>query len=80
MNLEHVAPGPVQPSHYDDVFAGREPLKTLRRERTHFEPGVGRTLRTLFGRFAARLKDGSDHTNRTKLGTSATLRACPHPR
>jgi len=57
MNLQHVAPGPVQPSHYDDVIAGHEPVKARRGERTHFKPGVGRTFGTLFRRFATRLED-----------------------
>jgi hypothetical protein len=41
MNLEHVAPGAVQPSHNDDVAADQESIKPLCGERTHLKPGVG---------------------------------------
>jgi hypothetical protein len=80
MNLQHVAPGPVQPSHNDDFVTSRETVKTRRSERPHLKPGVGSAFRTLFGRLAARLEDGSDHSNRPNLRTSAIRRARPHPR
>ncbi len=75
MDLQHVAPGPVQPGHDDEVVAGHEPVEALGCERTHFEPGVGRTLPALFRRFAARLEDRPDHTDRTQLSTSPPLHA-----
>jgi len=78
MDLQHIAPGLVQPSQNDNVVAGRETVKSLCHQRTHFQPCVGRPLRTLFGRFAAFLDAGSDHTNRTKLGTFDALFACSH--
>ena len=70
---DRVAKSPVQPSHNDDVVADLEPVKALCRERVHFQPGVGGALRTLHGRFAAPLDVRSNHTDRAKLRTSATL-------
>jgi len=78
MNLKHVASGAVQPSHNDDVVADLKSVQTLCGERAHFKPGVGGALRTLFGRFAARLELGTDHSNRAKLSTLATLHMCRH--
>ena len=70
MHLQHVAPGSVQPCY--DNGARHEPVNSLSRGPAHFKPGIGRSLGTLFGCFAALLDRGSDHTNRTKLDRSAT--------
>ena len=72
MNLQHIAAGLVQPSHNNNVVARRKTVQTLRDQRTHFKPGVGRALRTLLGRFAAFLDAGTDNANRTKLCAAAT--------
>lgn len=67
MNLQHIAMGLVQPSQNDELVSGLESVKALRRERIHFQPGVGRALRSLFGRFSTRSESRSNHTNRAKL-------------
>src|SRR5215472_15895678 len=61
----------MQPSHDDNLVSDRETIEGLRYQRIHFEPGIGRALRSLFGRFAALLDGGSDYANGPKL------RACP---
>src|SRR5215472_14459125 len=79
MNLQHIAPGLVQPSYNNNVVARRETVKPLCHQRTHFKPGVGRTLRTLLGRFAAFLDARTDDANGPKLCAASTLPACSHP-
>jgi hypothetical protein len=67
MNLQDIASSLMQPSDNDNVVADHEAVKAFRQQRANFKPSVGRTLRTLFGRFAAILDAGPDHTNGTKL-------------
>jgi hypothetical protein len=43
----------MQPSHNDDVVAGREGIKAVCYQGIHFKPCVESSLRALFGRFAA---------------------------
>ncbi len=56
MNLQHVAPGLMQPRNHDDLGACHKPVEGRDRERTYFKPGVGGTLRTLFGCSRARIE------------------------
>src|SRR5205807_10307815 len=53
-------------------------MQPLRHQRTHFEPCVGRPLRTLFGGFAALLDARSDQTSRPKLGAFVIGLRTPH--
>lgn len=78
VDLQDIAPCFVQPSNKNDVAADRESVKPSSCECLHFQPGIGGTFRSLHGRFAARLEDGSDHTNRTKPRiTFASLHTFP---
>src|SRR5215472_13046513 len=79
MNLQHIAPGLVKPSHNNNVVARGQTVKALGHQRTDFKPGVGRAFRTLLRRFAAFLDAGTDNANRTKLCAASTLPACSPP-
>lgn len=78
MNLQHIAPGLVQPGQNNNVVACRKTIKALGHQRTHFKPGVWRALRTLLGRFAAFFDAGTDNANRAKLCAAFRLPACSH--
>src|SRR6266852_1064854 len=66
VDLEDVAMGSVKPRDDDDFVAKAEALKCFRRPRTYLEPRIGRPLRSLFGRFAARLERRADHADRSQ--------------
>jgi len=78
MNLQDIASTLMQPSDNDNVLAYHETVKAFRQQRTNFKPCVGRTLRTLFGRFPAILDGGPDHTNGTKLYRRAAMLVSSH--
>ena len=73
MNLQNVAARQVQPRHDNDVVADRKPVEALDGERMHFEPGVGSAFRTLLGRFAPLLEDGTDYADGSKVCTIPSL-------
>ncbi len=77
VDLQHVAPRPVQPRHDDDLVAGREAVETFCRGRTYVEPGVRRPLGSLSGCLAARLDAGSDHANQPHLRSPSSLHSRP---
>jgi len=63
VDLEHIAPGAVQPRDDDDLVAGCEALEARRRPGVHFEPGIGCSLRSLFRRLAAPLERRFDDSD-----------------
>jgi len=61
---EDVATGSVKPCDDDDLVADDKAPQPVRRPRAHLEPGVRRSLRSLFGRIASRFERGSDYADR----------------
>ncbi len=77
INLKHITSCSVQPSDDNNLVADRQADQTLNRRRVEFHPSVGCTFRTLFRRIASLLVVGSDHTDRPKLESPATLAMRP---
>lgn len=67
INLQNIASRLMQPGHNDDIVAHARPIESLCCERLYFQPDMGSSFRSLHGRFAAGLEDGSDYGNWPKL-------------
>src|SRR4029453_4510602 len=69
VHLKDITTRAMEPCDDDHFVANGETVECFRRPREHLEPGVGRSLRSLLGRVAARLEHGSDHTDRPQPGS-----------